>query len=568
MNHLSDEQLSGLLDDALSASERAACDAHLAGCDTCRVRLADASALEESLGKALTRDPGDAYFTAFADRVAQRIGDRRLDAPLPLKAPRVRSSLWGWLTSPRGLTLAASTAALLVAAGLAWMRFHNEQDVARALREAAPQTRTNAPSASDELSRAPAAEAPAPAPAPSASAERARTDGAAPSRDLARMQEARTLPNGEQAPVQRAKEQAGAPAQQGAAGNALVAPATGSAIAQMKKRAIAPAAEGGAPAAASPKTESAPREEASKDAESVAPQAQNAPPPSANFAPAPPAAKTAPAPAAQHQKALDTSRGQSFSTWGANKSLNKGSAPNELKADARKLTGLAVTCGKLRDSRGAVVAGAEITAVRNGVRTSRTDGEGAFCIDGLSVGDTLTVVKVGFDPYTVVVTPMTSLAITLEPVGTLGPNSTMLTGKPGSPSASLSGALQTHASADTFAEPPPDVYAGQSFGIRQLVRDARDATAVAHHDRTAPSYETAAKQWVAVMGQVKGAPAYDARFQYVDMLRQAYQLEPTNERASRLGSSYAAFLATVPDSLPAWATVKGWQRQLQAPPGH
>ena len=565
MNHLSDEQLSGLLDDALPASERAACDAHLGGCDACRSRLAEISALEETLGKALAHDPGEAYFAGFADRVAKRIAGRRIDAPLPIETPRARRSMWAWLTSPRGLTLAGSTAALLAAAGLAWMRFHNEQDVARALREAAPSTRTSAPGASDELSRAPAAVAPAPpAPAPPASAERARADGAAPSRDLARMQEARTLPNGEQVPVERAKEQAGAPAQPGAAGNALAAPATGSAIAQMKKRAVAPAVEGGAPAAASLKTESAPREEVSKDAEAGAPQAQNAPP-AANFAPAPPAVKSAPA---QHQKALETSRAQSLGTWGANKSLEKSGAPNELKADARRATALAATCGKVRDSRGTVVAGAEITAVRSGVRTSRTDGDGSFCIDGLSVGDTLTVMHVGFDPYTVVVTPMTSLAITLEPVGTLGPNSTMLTGKPPSPAATFSGALKMHASADTFAEPPPDVYAGQSYGIRQLVRDARDATAVARHERTAPSFETAARHWAAVMGQVKGAPAYDARYQYVDMVRQAYQLDPTSERASRLGSSYAAFLATVPDSLPAWATVKGWQQQLQVPPGH
>ena len=71
MNHLSDEQLSALLDDALPAGERAACDTHLAGCDACRARLAEISALEESLGKALTHDPGERYFADFAERVAR-----------------------------------------------------------------------------------------------------------------------------------------------------------------------------------------------------------------------------------------------------------------------------------------------------------------------------------------------------------------------------------------------------------------------------------------------------------------------------------------------------------------
>ena len=80
MKHLTDEQLSALLDDALPAGERASCEAHLADCEPCRTRLAEASALEGSLGKALTHDPGEGYFTDFAERVAKRIAERRLGA--------------------------------------------------------------------------------------------------------------------------------------------------------------------------------------------------------------------------------------------------------------------------------------------------------------------------------------------------------------------------------------------------------------------------------------------------------------------------------------------------------
>src|SRR5262245_60841003 len=120
MKHLTDEQLSALLDDALTAGERAAADAHLAGCDACRARPAELSALDASLGKALTADPGEAYFADFAERVGKRIAAE--DVPAPAR-PR---SFWSWLTSPRGLTLAGTTAALLVTAGVAWMRFHNE----------------------------------------------------------------------------------------------------------------------------------------------------------------------------------------------------------------------------------------------------------------------------------------------------------------------------------------------------------------------------------------------------------------------------------------------------------
>jgi anti-sigma factor RsiW len=109
MNHLTDERLSALLDDALPAGERAAADAHLAGCDACRARLAELSSLDESVGRALTDDPGDAYFADFAERVERRIAAGE-------KPASNRQSFWGWFTSPRGLAFAGSTAALVLTA--------------------------------------------------------------------------------------------------------------------------------------------------------------------------------------------------------------------------------------------------------------------------------------------------------------------------------------------------------------------------------------------------------------------------------------------------------------------
>src|SRR5262249_60865388 len=93
MKHLTDEQLTGLVDGALSANARAACEAHLADCDACRARLAEASALDESLGRALTHDPGDAYFTDFAERVGRRIAAQQA-APQAPQAPGARESPW------------------------------------------------------------------------------------------------------------------------------------------------------------------------------------------------------------------------------------------------------------------------------------------------------------------------------------------------------------------------------------------------------------------------------------------------------------------------------------------
>jgi hypothetical protein len=382
----------------------------------------------------------------------------------------------------------------------------------------------------------------------------------------------------------------GAPDAQGFADDAKSAPApaagsaAGSATAQMKRRSIAPA-EAALPSAgaasakeeavAEARKEAAPASELQRTPQGVAPA------PAGSTAPPAPQAGTsraaAPAPAKQKNTAPpapqaaamknDTARGQSFSEWGASKSLYKDGRADKVKGTTSQLSGLTATCGKVRDSRGNVVVGAQVTAIHNGVRTARTNTEGEFCIDGLKAGDTLTVMHVGFDPHTVVMTPMTSLAITLEPVGTLGPNATLLTGKAQTPPPrTLSGALGAHGGADSAA-PSPDVYAGQSFGVRQLVSDAREATSVARRERTAPGFENAAKQWAAVLGQVKGAAADDARFQYISALRAAYQLEPTRERESRLRSAITSFLALAPASLPERATVVRWQAELNGASG-
>ncbi|HXS81203.1 MAG TPA: carboxypeptidase regulatory-like domain-containing protein [Methylomirabilota bacterium] len=558
MKHLTDEQLSALLDDALAAGERAACDAHLADCEACRTRLAEASALEGSLGKALTHDPGEGYFADFAERVAKRIADRRLDvAPEAPKKP--------WLFTPRGWMFAGSTAALLVTAGLAWMQFHNEQNVVRAV---APRPMTQlreqvTPRESDGAQAEPPAQAPtaSTAPAPTAAEERARNatpNPAAAGSQLTRMHEVRTLPDGRQVPVDRSAPGANADSRQEPSAQGFAAPATGSAIAQMKKKSVTPAAEAGAPVPFAAPSGAPARDKDEKEELQASSEAAAAPAPAMKTAP--PAAN-APRPAAALSQ--DTARGQSLRAWGTAKSLVLGGRADGAKLN---LSGLGPHCGKVHDSRGRALAGVQVTAVQNGVRTTRTDAEGSFCIDGLKAGDTLSVMHVGFDPYTVVVTPSTSLAITLEPVGTLGPNSTMLMGKQRSLFSDAAG-THTAAPSESLRAPSPDVYSGQSFGVRQLVRDARDVTSVARRERTAPRFEQAAKQWAAVLGQVKGAPADDARFQYVSALREAYHLEPTRDREARFRSAITAFLALAPATLPERATVTRWEAELNGASG-
>jgi len=117
MTHLTDEQLSAMLDGATAPRDEAAARAHLETCAPCRESLAQLAAMDQSLGRALEHDPGDAYFETFADRVASRVaapGAKERARPAPAAGWRA------WLT-PRRLALAGSAAALVVAAGLVFL---------------------------------------------------------------------------------------------------------------------------------------------------------------------------------------------------------------------------------------------------------------------------------------------------------------------------------------------------------------------------------------------------------------------------------------------------------------
>ena len=112
MKHLTEEQLSALLDGALEGD--AAARAHLESCAECRDALARLAAADASLGRALEHDPGDAYFDTFADRVAARL----------TAAPRTRAvpaAGWRAWLAPRRLALAGSGVALVIVAGLVFL---------------------------------------------------------------------------------------------------------------------------------------------------------------------------------------------------------------------------------------------------------------------------------------------------------------------------------------------------------------------------------------------------------------------------------------------------------------
>jgi len=216
-------------------------------------------------------------------------------------------------------------------------------------------------------------------------------------------------------------------------------------------------------------------------------------------------------------------------------------------------------CGVVRDSRGHPIAGAEVTAVRGGVRSARTGRDGRFCFESLRSGDTLTVLRVGYEPLRVVMSPATSLAFRLEPVGTLGPEAgRLVTRDQGTPS------FATAPEAPGLSRAPAaDVYAEQTESVRASVAAAREAFAAARKKRTADAFEDAAQRWFGVRAMVTGAAALDARFQALGSLREAFRAEPTAERAIRLRQELAAFVAESPRSLPERATAARWQSELR-----
>ncbi len=503
MKHLTDEQLSALLDDALATPERVACDAHLEECEACRARLAESSALDASLGRALTNDPGDVYFADFAERVSARIAAAPgAAAPEAAKISKTRSP-WRWLLSPRGLSFAGGTAALLVIAGLAWMRFQGRDDVASTLRAGAP------------------------TPLGSTLSEQAAP---APAEDVATRQPQAPLASSadEQARAQVMEQAKPVPAANGAS--------------DARARALVPAP--------TPVPVPTPAPAGEAKSESRLDERESA----AKFQP--------PATADLKQRAVTRATDDALSR------KVEASAPAPLALNATQEP--ASACGTVHDSRGSPVAGAQVVALGAGTRTTRTGPDGRFCLPELRAGDTLSVLRLGFEPLRLVINANTSLAVRLEPVGTLGPQAGMLLGKRDASPSLAPGADQDKRTGERSMlniAPDADVYMTQPAAVRLAVVGAREAGVVARRERTAASYEEASRRWDRIGALASGKAAYDARFQSLAALREAHRLEPSPARAARLRTGLAAFVAATPRTLPERATALLWQQELAGPAG-
>jgi hypothetical protein len=559
VTHLTHEQLSALHDGALAPAELAAAEAHLATCETCRAELAGLAALDESLDSALTFDPGEAYFADFASRVSARIAAEAAAASEPPSAPvrAIREApRRSWWATPRAFGFAGAAAALVVTAGVAWMMFGRTLAPGDLLRSSTPE-----PIASQEQAAPRSAASDLAEGTPStdgAGATAPREDEVAKARpelsqeSPARAREVKTLANGEAVPVRltkpvttqaelRAQEQgpaekpAAAAPPPGAQGEAAAGQAA-------NPSAPAPSATAAAPVPASPQAQMKQRAagpaggEAPKPAEQLRSAWGNLRAMFRDSAPAPTSAPSLAAPPtmskdAATRRALDSSQ----------EGLSLAAAPIEP------------ACGVVRDSRGAPVRGAQLTLLGARTRTTRSAADGTYCLDHPVVGDTLIVMRVGFEPVRFVLVSSEALALALEPVGTLGSKDGLV----------LGGGEVRVTEPRGITAPGADVYERETATLRAVVAQAREAAAIAAREHTPEAWDRAAARWRGIAAATSGAPSYDAAFRELSALREALALAPSPERSERFKQAMTAYLAGTPRTLPERSTVQRWQVDLR-----
>jgi anti-sigma factor RsiW len=556
MSHLSDTQLSALLDDALGAAERAVCEAHLAGCEPCRTRLAEYAALDVSVGSALTHDPGDAYFASFAERVGARIAA----ADTPATTQATTSSWWALLFTSRGLQFAGGTAALVLTAGLAWLSLGQHSDLPGALRggrspragASAQNPVAHAPTLAPNALTAPGGAAASRADAASENAPPARGEAA---RSPERLQKAATSARHDQASPSRepsdlrsrevvaAPDLAGTPPEgQTARLDQLGTPENESHAAVGS--ALAPPSPPSAPAkATTPASETKQRAKAALGAVRAlfrdVPSAPRVPAPAA-LAPKPATIVNTPA------------KDERQASGGRADELSVLASEQKEQQDTR--------CGVVRDRTGVPVAGAQVTVVGDHMSSVRSLADGSFCLPASKPGDSLSVLRVGYAPVRMVLTPASSLAIALDPIATLGARSGLTMG--GRPALRLS---PPPALDSPSAAPARDAFAAQSAAVRASVSAAREVTVSARREHSVAGYEQAAALWQTISTGVSLEPAFAARFQSLSALREAQRLEPSGERLARLRKGLESFVDDAPRTLPERATALRWRSELSGP---
>lgn len=481
----------------------------------------DDEELDALLSKELEHDPGEAYFASFPERVSARIA-AEASATAPEQAPARRGGTSGWLAAlrtPRGLTYAGGTLALLIVAGIAYQTSQPTAEAPRDMQQSAPVIPTE-PTASDELSRKMAAPsgqseqsgqsapstsaAESATPTPSAPAD--ATTPAARQATPTRMVEVRPGPNGEEVPV----------SPRSTAPRPTLAPIAGESEQARAKRELI----------AQPM-----RQQRTGEVKAQADQ------PMEPFS-------GAPAPAL----ATDRRGGVQPATE------EDGVATKELSVTNR-LDSSAQLCGIVRDASGRPIAGARVTLTADG-RGATTDPRGAFCLPQPKQAGMLSVLAVGFRESRLTVGPSSTqpLAVTLEAVDPLRKGGSAL-GTARTPITSpLTDALA--------GKVRGDAYLRESAPARAAVAYAREAQTLAEKSPSGELWTLAGERWSLVAPLVRSEAAVaDARFQAARARYASWESAPDARSQRHAREAVESYLA-IGTRGPLRDLALGWKAKL------
>ena len=521
--HMTSDQLSALVDGALAGRALEEAERHLGACASCREALGALSAQEDALRRALTHEPGEAYFERFADRVGERIRAEGL-AGAQRRGEAQGPSAAAGPPSQRSLAWVGAVAAVVVAVGITFLTTRETNVVPlrdeRAIERAERATRV-----------APPAEV------------------APPGQLVDKAKEGKDVPlagaqQGANAPLAGARHEAAPPSPAGgeAKRNAVHPIVTREGL---REAAPAPATAPSASGTARPgRAQEVRRDERGEDVPVSPPRG-----PAALFArppePAtPPAAPGEPVTVKKHapalpMKTLDQSPARNLREVevappapGAAAEPRAQDALSAVKPLADSDAKRAELCGEVRDPSGRPVAGASVVLAETG-GSAATDARGRFCI-AVPPGDrTLTVLAVGFVPARHSVRAgagAPEASVVLEPVEVLGR------------------ARWKGFSGFSAASPGPiDLFDALSDSLRAAARGAQQLTSSAERLRSAEAFDRAARSWTALAPSMPGGPVgSEARFQLAAARVHAWELGSGPERKAAAAAALDAYLARAP----------------------
>jgi anti-sigma factor RsiW len=518
MSHLTDEQLSALLDGALGERARADAGRHLEGCAECRATLAGLTAQDTALRSALEHDPGEEYFESFTARVGGRIRAAGLKGA-QAREPEGRG-LAEWFRSPRKLALLGAVATVVAGAGIVMLSTREAR--VPALREKEIESRVAQEAALPPQAAPPGsmgAMKPAPANAPTG------TGGRVDLRDQAvsgREERARATPaTGALVPPTRAQQ-----VRRNEQGEDVLVGRPN----ELPQRAIgtpqpAPGPPG-APAYAQKQRFAQSMESRPKD--------QPGPPGGARLAPADEEKSAASPPRQGGAPALQA--------------VTQSEVEVRSQREPATLSGRRI-CGTLLDDAGRPVAGAQVVDRASGAGvTSAADG--SFCLE--SRGRTeIAVMAVGFQPVWRTMTAGQPQRIALQAVPVMG--------APGT----AGGLALTDKGQRLALRAAPDPYDRLPTWARVYAQNAQRLTALAEQVDVAPAWDSAAAEWERTVEALPGDPLEGAtRFAAAHARVRAWRLGVSAKRATGARQALEGFLRHAPQGAQR-DTAQRWLEELK-----